>query len=94
MVKPWTKVVDGKPVPSIIDAQDRKTHRELKRPIAAAYSLASVSTAESFIDDTIAFFVKRLDELFISGPSGQQRVPIADWLQYCMMSGFQRSQLH
>lgn len=33
-VKAWVKMVNGKPVPGIVDAQDKRTHAELKKPVA------------------------------------------------------------
>ncbi|KAF2105120.1 cytochrome P450 [Rhizodiscina lignyota] len=82
MVVPWQKVVNGKIMTGIVDTRDRKRHSELKRPVASIYSMSSIANAEDFISDTIAYFVKRLDESFISGLSGERKVPMAAWVQY------------
>jgi hypothetical protein len=82
-VKSWAKIVNGKSMPGIVDTPDNKRTAELKRPIAHAFSVKAVGISEPFMDDTIAYFVKRIDEECVAGVNAGKRFPIHVWLQYC-----------
>ena len=80
MVKAWQVVRDGKRVPGLADTQNRKHHAQLKRPIANTYSMSNLHNSEPFVDNTIKYFLKRLDEEFVGKESP---CDIDNWLQYC-----------
>lgn len=79
MVVPWQKRIKGKPFTGIVDTKDRRRHAEMKRPIAGVYAMANINANEVFIDDTIAYFVKRLDEVFVRNGGACN---IDEWLQW------------
>ncbi|KAJ9629301.1 hypothetical protein H2203_001673 [Taxawa tesnikishii (nom. ined.)] len=78
-MKTWWSYQDGTHIPSIVSATDKKEHGLLRRPVAQAYSMTSIVGLEPYVDETIAYFVKRLDEEFIS-----RRKPcdIDNWFPY------------
>lgn len=76
----WKAVKDGKVITTIAAEQDKRIHSRLRKPVSKAYSMTSIATLEPFVDQTIAYFVKRLDEEFTS--KGKQ-CDIDNWLQYC-----------
>lgn len=82
-MKVWTPVQNGKPVGGIASTQDKKVHANLKRPVAGIYSMSTVVTFEPGVDDTIKYFLKRLDETFISGANAGTSCDIDNWVQYC-----------
>lgn len=64
----------------IVGTRDKRIHGALRRPVANMFSMSSISNQESFIDDTINLFMKRLDEEFIRP---RKACNIDKWLQYC-----------
>ncbi|KAE9991893.1 hypothetical protein EG327_010680 [Venturia inaequalis] len=81
-MKVWTFVQDGKPVRSIAAMQDKKAHANLKRPVVSIYSMSNMITFEPIVDDTIRYFLKRLDETFMSGSNTGKSCDIDNWVQY------------
>ncbi|TID14100.1 pisatin demethylase / cytochrome P450 monooxygenase [Venturia nashicola] len=81
-MKVWTPMQDGKPVGSIVSTRDRKVHANLKRPIAGIYSMSNAITFEPGVDDTIKYFLKRLDETFMTGSNAGKSCDIDNWVQY------------
>ncbi|KAI1498990.1 cytochrome P450 [Biscogniauxia marginata] len=53
----------GRIIPGLFNTQDEKLHRQMKRPIAAIYSMANLVEFEPYVDVTITFFLERLEEL-------------------------------
>jgi hypothetical protein len=82
-MKVWRAIQDGKPVDGIASTQDKKVHANLKRPVAGIYSMSTAVTFESGVDDTIKYFLKRLDETFMSGSNKGKSCDIDNWVQYC-----------
>lgn len=87
-MKVWTFVQDGKPVRSIAAMQDKKAHANLKRPVVSIYSMSNMITFEPIVDDTIRYFLKRLDETFMSGSNTGKSCDIDNWVQYCASMSF------
>jgi hypothetical protein len=79
----WKQVVQGKVAESITTTTNRKIHGELKKPIASTYSMTNVLSYESKVDETIKYFLKRLDEVFIREPNAGKPCDIDNWVQYC-----------
>ena len=79
MMRTWHVIRNGERIAGIVDTQDRKYHAQLKRPVASIYSMSNVQTSEPFIDNTIKYFLKRLNGEFINN----RPCDIASWLQYC-----------
>lgn len=79
-MNPWQTIRNGKIVEGIADTRDRKLHARLKRPIANAYSMTSAASAEVSVDNTIRYFLKRLNEEFV-----QTKLPcdVDRWVRYC-----------
>lgn len=75
-----TKVSANSIYPGVVGTRDKKIHGAIRRPVANLFSMSSIANQESFIDDTIRLFVRRLDEEFIR--SGRA-CDIDRWLQYC-----------
>lgn len=82
-MKVWQVIQDGKPVDSIASTQDKKVHANLKRPVAGIYSMSTAVTFEPRVDDTIKYFLKKLDETFMSGSNTGKICDIDNWVQYC-----------
>jgi hypothetical protein len=82
-MKVWQVIHDGKPVGSIASTLDKKVHTDLKRPVAGIYSMSTAVTFEPGVDDTIKYFLKRLDEAFMSGFNTGKSCDIDNWVQYC-----------
>ncbi|KAL9115481.1 MAG: hypothetical protein Q9227_000802 [Pyrenula ochraceoflavens] len=78
-VKPWTPIRNGKLTPGLVDAQDKKVHAEMKRPIASTYSMTNIVTAEPLVNNTITYFLKQLDDRFVKT---KQACDIDRWVQY------------
>lgn len=79
-MRAWESVKDGKKLVSIAAERDKKVHARMRKPVAGAYSMTSLATLEPFVNQTIGYFIKRLDEEFISK---NKQCDIDNWLQYC-----------
>lgn len=84
-MKVWQVVQDGKSIGGIAAAQDKNLHSNLKRPVAGIFSMSTAVTFEPGVDDTIKYFLKRLDESFMSGPNSGKSCDIDNWVQYCQL---------
>ena len=62
----WQNVVNGQRVASMVFTTDEAVQLEIKKPIAAAYSLSTLKEFEPLLDSTTAVFLSRLDELYAS----------------------------
>jgi hypothetical protein len=82
-MKVWQTIVGGKVQEGIASTMNKKYHSELKKPIASTYSMTNVISFEPKVDETIKYFLKRLDEVFISGPNAGKPCDIDNWVQYC-----------
>lgn len=49
-------------VPTIFSVRDEKRHKEIKRPVANAYSLSTLKELEPMNDDCSAIFLRKLDK--------------------------------
>jgi len=49
--------------PTIFSVRDEKKHRDIKRPIAAAYSMSTMKELEPMNDECSAILVRKLDGL-------------------------------
>ncbi|QDS71494.1 hypothetical protein FKW77_004574 [Venturia effusa] len=81
-MKVWTPIQNGKPVGSLASTQDRKLHANLRRPVASTFSMSTAITFEAGIDDTINYFLTRLDEEFMRGSNVGRSCDIDNWVQY------------
>ncbi|KAI0442206.1 cytochrome P450 [Xylaria telfairii] len=60
VLQPMSK---GRIIPGLFHTQDEKLHRSMKRPIANIYSMSNLVEFEPYVDTTIAFLFKRLEEV-------------------------------
>jgi hypothetical protein len=79
----WKTVVQGKVSEGIASTTNKKYHGELKKPIASTYSMTNVISYEPKVDETIKYFLDRLDEVFIKGSNAGKPCDIDNWVQYC-----------
>lgn len=68
--------------------QDKEYHATLKKSIASAYSVTTLMGYEKSVEDTVRYFLQRLDELFIK--TGDD-CPLDKWLQWCKISNMSRN---
>jgi hypothetical protein len=80
---PWKAVVNGKAMDGIASTQNKVTHAKLRRPIAGLYANSNVVAYQPRVEDTIKYFLKRLDEQFIQGANAGKPCDIDNWIQYC-----------
>ena len=77
-------IKDGKVLPVPGTVIDRKEHARRRKPFVTAFSVASPTKYEPFVDVAICQMIERLDQEFISGPYGKRVCEADKWLQYCM----------
>lgn len=74
---------NGKKIPSLVSLRDKKEHAAYKRPVATAYSMASLIKFEPYLDDMIRQLVDHLNTRFISPDrDGPRDCDIDKWLSY------------
>ena len=78
--KTWLGYKNGEKIPGLASTQDKQEHGRLRKPVAAAYSMTNLAGLEPYVNQTIRYFVKRLNEEFISN---NKACDIDNWLQYC-----------
>jgi hypothetical protein len=61
-------------------SQNSEHHAALKKPVANAYAMSTLTEFEPFVDRCIIKFVKRLSEEFVVE---KKACNMADWLQFC-----------
>ncbi|KAI0024608.1 cytochrome P450 [Xylariomycetidae sp. FL0641] len=76
VLQPMSK---GRIIPGLFHTQDEKLHRSMKRPIASTYSMTNLVEFEPYVDTTIAFLLKRLEEL---QESSGRACDLGVWLQW------------
>ncbi|KAI0476857.1 cytochrome P450 [Xylaria cf. heliscus] len=76
VLQPMSK---GHIVPGLFHTQDEKLHRLMKRPIASIYSMSNLVEFEPYVDSTISFLFKRLEE--VQAKSGRA-CDLGVWLQW------------
>jgi hypothetical protein len=76
--------LDGKTIPSIINALDAKTHTAIKRPIAGVFSMSNVTKSEAFINSSIRDLMKLFDNKF-NGDNHGKTFPISSWMHSCKL---------
>jgi hypothetical protein len=69
----------GKLVRTIFSTQDGHQHRTLRKPIANLYSMSYIASHEKLVDQTMAHFFRRLDELFVDTDGV---CDFGTWIQY------------
>jgi hypothetical protein len=57
----------GKIVQGLFNTQDEKLHRAMKKPIAGIYSMSNLVGFEQYVDSTIDYFFRRLEEAHDNG---------------------------
>ncbi|KAJ5590692.1 hypothetical protein N7450_004664 [Penicillium hetheringtonii] len=72
------QLAKGKPTPTLFTTTNEDFHAAIKRPIAAAYSMSTLTEFEPFVDKTIHTFFKRMDDFV----ENRETCDIATWLQY------------
>ncbi|KAK5652181.1 hypothetical protein OQA88_10824 [Cercophora sp. LCS_1] len=72
-------VVKGKVIPGLFNSLDESVHRAMKRPIAGIYSMTNLVEFEPYVENTIKFFLSRLDEKYVGS---DKPCNIGDWLQW------------
>ncbi|KAI1371584.1 cytochrome P450 [Hypoxylon crocopeplum] len=76
VLQPMSK---GKIMPGLFNTQDEQLHRAMKKPIAGIYSMTNLVEFEPYVDTTIEFFLRRLEE--VQKVSGQA-CDLGTWLQW------------
>ena len=75
-----TQRVNGKPGLNLFTTRNSGHHAVLKKPVASAYAMSTLTEFEPFVDKCIVKFMQRLGEEF----AGEKKsCNMADWLQYC-----------
>lgn len=64
----------------LVNTQDNNLHRAMKRPIAGIYSMSNLVEFEPYVDTTIEFFCRRLEEVQATAPG--QACDLGTWLQW------------
>lgn len=82
-MKVWQGVKDGRPVLTLTAETDKKLHGVLRKQVASAYSMTSLFGLEPYVNESIRYFVKRLDEEFIQNGNKDKPCDIDNWVQYC-----------
>lgn len=72
----------NKPVEGIFATQDEVIHRNLKRPVSAAYSMSNLVSFEPYVDATMRVLCDQLEARFATADD-QQPPPcnMSEWLQ-------------
>ncbi|EKG09784.1 Cytochrome P450 [Macrophomina phaseolina MS6] len=82
------QMANGKPTVTLFTSLSEQWHANIKRPIANAYSMTTLTDFEPFVDNMIALMFSRLDALFATttNTSSHDRppptCPLFDWLQF------------
>ena len=76
VLQPMSK---GHVIQGLFNTQDDKLHRAMKIPIAGIYSMSNLIEFEPYVDSTIAFFFKRLEEV---QSKSRQSCDLGTWLQW------------
>jgi len=71
-------MIDGRRIHGLFHTQDDNLHRAMKRPIAGIYSMSNLVEYEPYVDNTIEFFLQRIDEVQARDGS----VDLGTWLQW------------
>jgi hypothetical protein len=69
----------GKIVQGLFNTQDEKLHRAMKKPIAGIYSMSNLVGFEQYVDSTIDYFFRRLEE---AHDITHQPCDLTNWLQW------------
>lgn len=72
----------NKPVEGIFATQNETIHRNLKRPVSAAYSMSNLVSFEPYVDTTMRVLCEQLEARF-TRPDGLKPTPcnMSEWLQ-------------
>ncbi|KAJ9229416.1 hypothetical protein DTO169E5_8872 [Paecilomyces variotii] len=73
---------DGKIIYTLFSETDNVRHAQMKRPIAQLYSQNGLRDLEPHINNTISYFIQRLDQEFIMGRNKDGICDLATWLSY------------
>lgn len=69
----------GHIIQGLVNTQDDKLHRAMKKPIAGIYSMTNLVSFEPYVDSTINYFFKRLEEVH---DISRESCDLALWLQW------------
>lgn len=79
-------MANGKPTVTLFTSLSEAHHANIKRPIAAAYSMTTLTEFEPFVDRTIALLFTQLDRLYTTPPAAPYTspppCPLFDYLQF------------
>lgn len=75
-----TQRVNRKPGLNLFTTKNPDHHAVLKKPVANAYAMSTLTEFEPFVDKCIVKFMQRLGEEFAAE---KKSCNMADWLQYC-----------
>lgn len=72
----------NKPVEGIFATQNEQIHRNLKRPVSAAYSMSNLISFEPYVDSTMRVLCEQLESRFITPHEPTQvQCNMSEWLQ-------------
>lgn len=69
-------------IPTVFSVRSEHAHRDIKRPIANAYSLTSLLELETLTDDCIRIFSDKLSEKLAASSNASIELNLGDWLHY------------
>lgn len=69
-------------VPTVFSVRSEHAHRDIKRPIASAYSLTSLLELETLTDDCIRIFLDKLNMKLATSSNSSIELNLGDWLHY------------
>lgn len=68
-------------VPTVFSVRSEHAHRDIKRPIASAYSMTALLELEALTDDCIRIFENKINEK-LEECAGIAELNLGDWLHY------------
>ncbi|KAJ9657594.1 hypothetical protein H2198_004240 [Neophaeococcomyces mojaviensis] len=68
--------------PSVFSVRTEKAHREIKRPIAGAYSMTSLLELEGLTDECISVFQRKVDQKLDASKTGAVEMDLGEWLHW------------
>ncbi|KAL9059452.1 MAG: hypothetical protein Q9162_001150 [Coniocarpon cinnabarinum] len=72
----WYNVWQGHRKFDLFGEQDERIHGHQRRLVSSAYSLKSIQDLEKYIDDAVAHFLKRMEDI------RSQTIDMSKWIQY------------
>ena len=81
MYDPFAPRINGKVSQSWLSTRDPNEVTRIKKPIAYAYKLSSITEYEPLVDDTVNKMLHRLEDVSQSDSSGT--LDMALWMRLC-----------